>query len=344
MGDSAAEMLHAGKTGGRVARIACCGDLGSAAGALEDSLRALDAFLAPFCSQQPMIDVHCHLQRLPLQGRSPALAEHLSLHCIAACSVCATSPADWADVEALHLQAPKKVLPSFGIHPWWLRDYFLQNQESPAKLELPTYLDNLAGPPGNWKRDLAALLTKYPQAGVGECGVDKSVKDVCSLDVQFEVLKEHVQLAAEHSRFLSIHCVGSWGRLLSCLEEMHALLHPRWPASIILHFVNSLPVEMAAAYCRLPKVYFSFSAAIATNTKHLQLWSALPLERILLESDSPDQLPRTVRDSLEGAQVNTPAILTYSSAVVAESLGCDVDELRRRITENARQALRWSDG
>ena len=59
----------------------------------------------------------------------------------------------------------------------------------------------------------------------------------------------------------------------------------------VLHSCNSLSVQMADDFLKIPSVYFSFSGRALSANKECKLASRIPLDRILVETDSPDQLP-----------------------------------------------------
>lgn len=74
------------------------------------------------------------------------------------------------------------------------------------------------------------------------------------------------------------------------------------PASIVLHSCASMPVHLVAGFVRLPTTYFSVSMGGRGNSKDgkitekgLAFIRAIPADRLLLETDSPDQLPHHLK-------------------------------------------------
>ena len=55
---------------------------------------------------------------------------------------------------------------------------------------------------------------------------------------------------------------------------------------------------MVAAFSKL-NCYFSFSGSILHIPKHAAALRAVPEERLLIETDSPDQLPRPLRGGFD---------------------------------------------
>jgi TatD DNase family protein len=67
-----------------------------------------------------------------------------------------------------------------------------------------------------------------------------------------------------------------------------------------------------------------------TARKPLAAVRAVPGDRLLLETDAPDQTPRPHRGR------NEPAFVAEIAAAVARALGTTVDEVDARTTANAR--------
>jgi TatD DNase family protein len=259
--------------------------------------------------------------------------------------VCGTAPgADWEAVRALHEAHGHAVVPSFGLHPWWIAGYLQQ-------ASLKQYDEQ-------WTVELETLLRRYPAAHVGECGLDKAVlKDGVSYALQEEVMRRHMQLAGRYGRALTVHCVaGCWDRLLALLkaEQLGVDRYVKeaakkgsqdalegtssMPTAIILHSCNTLPKDMMCRFMDVRNVYFSISGGgrAGQSAKTLALASAVPSDRLLLETDSPDQLPAALRGF--GLQYNEPALLRHHCGILAAELGEPPAQLAKRTSDNAARA------
>ena len=263
---------------------------------------------------------------------------------------------------------------------------------------------------GAWASELEAHLQKYPGAGVGECGLDKAIVKQVPLQQQEEILRFHLQLAASYNRPITLHCVGCWDRLPAVLKQKQKeetgnvkrrarktaanvesissseAPHQQQPpasasnrvtaAAIILHSCNSLPKEMVAAFTKLPlnNVYYSVAAGrTALSPKLLALVATIPPDRLLLETDSPDQLSAalareyyqpqtthaqqqqqcednsqsstfTVQNSISGElaltlSYNEPALVRQHCITLAAALKMVPSELAQRTLDNARRAF-----
>ncbi|PNW70377.1 hypothetical protein CHLRE_17g717200v5 [Chlamydomonas reinhardtii] len=257
-------------------------------------------------------DAHCH----PQDDGEDTARRILALSA-AHVAVMGTRLGDWADVEALAQAAPHKVIPCFGVHPWFAHRHALhpdQATQPAALLDAPANgrdspdrhpaLLAALGPGGDlavaapeqWRPRLRELLLRHPHALVGEFGLDRAAVVPGSRlqpgwDHQLALTEAHLALAAELRRPVSMHCVQGYGHL----QDMLRRLGPEGcPPKIMLHSYGG-SVDLVKGFTRLPgglgeRIYFSFSDVIngrkpGQRAKLLQRLAAVPAERLLLESD-----------------------------------------------------------
>jgi TatD DNase family protein len=252
------------------------------------------------------IDCHNHLQFGCLGEAEPMLAA-MACAGVECCVVNATRESDWEAVAALAQAYPEKLIPAFGIHPWHAHE---------------------AG--GQWQARLRGLLDSFPQASVGECGLDRWVA-VPGPELQWPVFLAQLRIAREMRRAVSIHCVRAWGLLLDALAAEAP------PPRFLLHsFGGSL--EIARRLLPLG-AYFSCSGRILQPRQATMLEEIrqLPRARILLETDAPEMLPppEYVTHPLPENR-NHPANLAAIGGGLAVALGMSAGELAALTTNNAR--------
>lgn len=243
------------------------------------------------------IDAHNHLQDPRLGGVEPVLADMLRAG-VSHAVVNATGEEDWLQVATLARSHPDRILPAFGVHPW---------KAGQVKL--------------GWLERLEALLLAFPEASVGEIGLDRWVGSP-DLAIQRGVFEDQLRLAREMERPVTIHCLKAWEDLF----EAFAQAPP--PARILLHSFSG-SVEVARRLIPFG-AYFSFSGYFLQprKAKVLEVFRQLPRERILLETDAPDMAPPDVwvthrlHDGL-----NHPANLPAIAAGLAEALGMNLGDL-----------------
>jgi TatD DNase family protein len=181
-------------------------------------------------------------------------------------------------------------------------------------------------------RDFYFDLAKLPEVvGVGECGLDYSRSaDAAVKSSQLEVFRQHLEIARELGKALVIHCRASAGTedaYEDLLAELRA--HVTLPKFVVHSFTAS--ADVCQKFVALGG-YVAFNG-ILTFDKTGQLAAAVaacPLNRLLLETDSPYLAPIPFR----GRQ-NEPSYVKYVAEKVAEIKKVSVEEVAEATTENA---------
>ena len=168
-----------------------------------------------------------------------------------------TSPGDWPEVAALADKHPGEVIPAFGLHPWFL-------QEAPS----------------GWDQILESLLRSYPQALVGEIGLDKARHPRLPQNIQADAYLRQCRLARQYDRPVILHCVKAWGTVLSLLET-YGLPDP----GFLCHGFDAPPEILPSLIRR--GAWFSLGPR-QLSSRHADTLRAIPPDRLLLESDGSD--------------------------------------------------------
>jgi TatD DNase family protein len=253
-------------------------------------------------------DAHNHLQDARFTAPEKLIAEAAGVG-VVRMVVNGACEEDWPLVRGLAGKFPQ-VLPSFGYHPWYLH-------ERTAR----------------WQEQLREFLDTTPGAVIGEIGLDRW-KPELPYAGQEESFVWQLRLAAERNVAASIHCLQAWGR-------MHDLLRatPRPARGFLLHSYGG-PREMVAPLAKLG-AYFSFPGYFMHERKARQreAFAAVPLDRLLIETDAPDQLPPDsanlfpLRDA-SGKRLNHPANLRAVYEFVALERGLTLEALTGQLEEN----------
>jgi len=185
--------------------------------------------------------------------------------------VVSTNPNDWTRVLTLHHPSLAKAI---GIHPWFVTSDHAKDLEA-----------------------MAELLRDFTELRVGEIGLDKSGrhKATYSSGLQTIVFERQLALAGEHQRSVSIHCVQSHGRLLDVLRELDRDLSRPVPRGVYLHSWSGSP-DVTRDILRLKRVgpVIFFGVSLKINASRREIIEAIPLDRLLVESDlqlnDPDRL------------------------------------------------------
>lgn len=256
-----------------------------------------------------LYDAHNHLQDERFTDRVRIVAEAASVG-VGRMVVNGACEQDWPLVQQLAEQFPQ-VLPSFGYHPWHLQE------RTP-----------------DWQRTLISLLDATPSV-VGEIGLDRWKPDL-PYDGQEQAFIWQLRLAAERNVAASIHCLQAWGRMLELLSE-----NPRPAGGFLLHSYGGSR-EMVQPLTKLG-AYFSFPGYFMheRKTRQREAFAAVPLDRLLIETDAPDQLlpeseNRFPLPASDGKPINHPANLAAVYEFMARQRGMGLDEFSGQVEENFR--------
>lgn len=119
--------------------------------------------------------------------------------------------------------------------------------------------------------------------GVGEVGLDL-VKGGSSVSEQLEYLKHAVHLAREFDKVLILHCRGQGALLLVFdLLRQEGLLGLR----LHLHCFNGSLEDVRGWLSYCPQVFFGVSPLVQWDRDLQSTVMAIPLSRVLVESDAP---------------------------------------------------------
>ena len=178
-------------------------------------------------------------------------------------------------------------------------------------------------------------MSAHPKfVGIGESGLDYHYTAE-SADVQKQSLRVHVQAAQETGLPLIIHNRASDDDMIDILSTMHA----DKPFSCVMHCFSSSP-ELARAAIDLG-FYLSMSgiAAFPKSQDLRDICASAPVERILVETDSPYLAPPPHR-----GKRNEPAFTAHTAAVGADVFGMDYAAFAAQTTANFDQLFAKAAG
>lgn len=252
------------------------------------------------------VDAHLHLAdpRIDDPGALVEQAEAQGIHSFLQGGV---GPEDWQRQREL-AQRHHGILPAFGLHPYWVSDHTADECESA--------LDQLA-------RELPHALA------LGETGLDfrphvckdSEARQIACFEAQLEmarvgakpVILHLVQAVDEAERVLDLFGAGVRGLV-------HAFTGSAPQAEAWLK--RDLHLSVGGPVCR-PDL-----------TRLHQAVKIIPMDRLLLETDSPDQPPPGVV-----AGHNTPSSLLLVADKVAEIKGLSRAQVLDKSRENLEKLL-----
>jgi len=178
---------------------------------------------------------------------------------------------------------------------------------------------------------LKGLLAEPEVRAVGECGLDFN-RDLSPRSQQERVLEEHLQLAVETGLPVFLHERDADQRLAAILRPFRDQLR----AAVVHCFTG----EKRALYAYMDlDLHIGITGWICDERRgtHLHpLVREISASRLMLESDAPYLLPRTLRPKPKGGQ-NEPAFLPEVLREVARHRGVNEEELATSTTTCAQR-------
>ncbi|MEI7457426.1 MAG: TatD family hydrolase [Nitrosomonadales bacterium] len=244
------------------------------------------------------IDSHCHINFHELAENIDDVLAKMQQNEVLAALCVSVNLRDFPSVLALASEY-QNIYASVGVHP----DY--EDVEEPTVARL-------------------VELAQHPKIiAIGETGLDY-YRLTGALDWQRERFRNHIRAARECGKPLIIHTRSAAEDTLRLMAEEGAD-----QAGGVMHcFTENWEVAQAALDMDF---YISFSG-IVTFKNALQIKEVVqrvPLDRILIETDSPYLAPVPFRGKL-----NQPAYVKHVAEEIALLRGISVDEVGRQTSEN----------
>ena len=175
---------------------------------------------------------------------------------------------------------------------------------------------------------LVELLGEPGVVAVGECGLDYHY-DHSPRDDQRRMFAAQVALAHDHDLALVIHTREAWDDTFAVLDAEGV------PARTVFHCFTGGPAE--AEKCLERGGHLSFSGIVTFPSAHdvRAAAAACPLDRALVETDSPYLAPVPHR-----GRPNRPSLVPVVGAGVAAVMGVSVGDVAAATWANAERVYR----
>ena len=248
------------------------------------------------------VDSHCHINLEGLAERLPQVLENMRSHDVTH-ALCVSVDFETLPSVLEVASAYDNVYASVGVHP----DH--EDAREPTVAEL-------------------VELAAHPKVvAIGETGLDyyrlegRSIDD---LEWQRERFRTHIRAAKATMKPLIVHTRASSDDTLRIMEEEQAHI----PGGVMHCFTEPWPVaERALAQ----NFYISLSGIVTfkSATDVQDVARRVPLERLLIETDSPYLAPVPYR-----GKPNEPAYVSYVGRYIAQARGLPDAELGAATTQN----------
>uniref|UniRef100_Q46DX7 Sec-independent transport protein TatD n=2 Tax=Methanosarcina barkeri TaxID=2208 RepID=Q46DX7_METBF len=179
---------------------------------------------------------------------------------------------------------------------------------------------------GGEDKEINAILAQIEEnagkaVGIGEAGLDfQDCKTKEERERQTAAFKKVIELAKNLDKPLIVHARQAEAEVLKLVKGVDT----------VIYHCYSGPVETMREIVDMG-YYISLATLVCFSEHHQTLAEAVPLENLILETDSPFLSPRKGR--------NEPAFIVDSVPVVAQLKDVEPAEIAKSTTENARRAF-----
>ena len=247
-----------------------------------------------------LVDSHCHLDFPDLVGEIPDIIARAQAAGVNRMVTICTRLKHEPRVRAIAETYPQ-VFYAAGTHPM-----------SAAEEPLATVEELVA-------------LAKHPKfVGIGETGLDYHYS-ADSKAIQQTSLRIHIEAAQETGLPMIIHARNADEDMETILAEGMA----RKPYSCVMHCFSSGPRLAEAALEMGFTLSVSGIAAFPKSQDLRDIFAKAPIDRLILETDSPYLAPPPYR-----GKRNEPAYVAHTARAMAPVFGLGVDEFAARTTAN----------
>ncbi|MCW5619136.1 MAG: TatD family hydrolase [Nitrosomonas sp.] len=244
------------------------------------------------------IDSHCHLDFPDLACDLEALLHNMDINQVTHALCVSVNLTDFPRVLAL-AEAHDNLFASVGVHP----DYEIENEPDAGHI---------------------ARLADHPKViAIGETGLDY-YRLKGDLEWQRERFRQHIRAARQSGKPLIIHTRSAADDTLRIMREESA----DQVGGVMHCFTESWAVAQRAIEMNF---YISFSGIVTfKNAATLKdVAQRIPLDRMLIETDSPYLAPVPFRGKL-----NQPAFVRHVAEEIARLRAVDLQEIASATTGN----------
>lgn len=227
-----------------------------------------------------LVDTHAHLEELT--DLEPALQSARAAGVVAIVAVGSDAASNKAVLDIARAY-PGFIYPALGLHPWNLKKATLDS-------------------------DLASIEENIGEAvAVGEVGLDyhKKVRELADKGFQQHAFREVIRIAARHNKPVLIHSRYGWRDAFDLVTEqpVKAVFHWYTGTSSVLERI------VAGGY------YLSATPAVTYHEEHRRAVKAIPLNRLLLETDTPVMYGRGSPTEFEARPADVARVLEVGASL-----------------------------
>lgn len=214
------------------------------------------------------------------------------------------------------------VFASVGIHPHHARELQITNYESKI----------------NIIQTIQIQLQNTKVKAVGEVGLDKHLYEKSKhgihkiteedIAIQKELLVDQIKMALEYNKSLILHNREAVSDLLETLDEVW---DEKLRAKTVFHCCE--PDDRLLAYAIKHEIFIGVDGDVTYDEKKQEFVRKIPLERLVVETDSPYLLPEPLRS--QNRFPNEPSNIPIIIEKISEIKNLAIEEVAEKTYENS---------
>lgn len=245
-----------------------------------------------------LTDSHCHIDAPEFDADRGEIVARAAAAGVTRLIAPAVSAGGWPKLREVS-RAYAQVEAAYGLHPMYLDEH------------RPGHLSQLR----EW-------IERERPAAIGECGLDFFVGGL-DPDLQREFLIGQLRLAREFDLPVILHARRAVDEVTALLRRIGGL------RGVVHSFSGSL--QQAGILCEMGFLLgFGGPVTHARANRLRGIVASIPIERLLLETDAPDQPDAAIR-----GQRNEPSRLPAIAQTIAELRRVSLENLAERTAANA---------
>lgn len=237
--------------------------------------------------------------------------------------------------KALELtQEHNNLYAAVGIHPHHIYTYIDQKNNGNNEIDELIEAD---------LHTLEGLIDNDKVVAVGEIGLDtfqytetKYAQYTISkdfLEIQKKLLVRQIALALKYDKTIILHNRETKKDLL---ETLDAIWDERMRSHVVFHCCE--PDGELLSYAQNHDIFIGIDGDVTYGGDKATFAKTVPLERLVLETDSPFILPEPLRT--QKLYPNTPATIPIIAQCIADLKHISIEEVARVTTENAKRLFK----
>ena len=241
------------------------------------------------------IDTHCHIHETALYERELAQQSYQKARGENVAMLCIGTNVK-SSLEAIEFVASREAMWAVvGVHPHDSKDGWSEIEQI-----LKQRTDKLVG--------------------VGEIGLDYFYNN-SPREVQLKAFEQQLSWAVDYKLPVSFHVREAFDDFWPIFDSFNGITG-------VLHSFTDSPANLEKALAR--GLYIGVNGISTFSKTNQAMWDAIPLEKMLLETDAPFLTPRPHR-----GKVNEPAFVKHVAEYHAERRRVELEHLARVTSTNA---------